>query len=94
MKLPLTTAEGQNLRSWVTYHSLTSLEDFLMWELDTLQYDAITVCFPSRDTTQPNSLVSLKPNSIRHLVGSHQVPFPMCTLETLQKNIAAQVLYS
>ena len=26
-------------------------------------------------------------------VGSHQVPFPMCTLETLQ-NIAAQVLYS
>ena len=51
-----------------TYHSLTSLEDFLMWELDTLQYDAITVCFPSRDTTQPNSFVSLKPNSIRHLI--------------------------
>ena len=63
-----TTAEGQNLRSWVTYHSLTSLEDFLMWELDTLQYDAITVCFPSRDTTQPNSLVSLKPNYMRHLI--------------------------
>ena len=63
-----TTAEGQNMRAWVTYHSLTSLEDFLMWELDTLQYDAITVCFPSRDTTQPNSLVSLKPNSIRHLI--------------------------
>ena len=68
MKLPPTTADGQNLRSWVTYHSLTSLEDFLMWELDTLQYDTITVCFPSRDTTQPNSLVSLKPNSIRHLI--------------------------
>ena len=68
MKLPSTTAEGQNLRSWVTYHSLTSLEDFLMRELDTLQYDAITVCFPSRDTTQPNSLISLKPNSIRHLI--------------------------
>ena len=68
MKLPPTTAEGQNLRSWVTFHSLTSLEDFLMWELDTLQYDAITVCFPSRDTTPPNSLVSLKPNSIRHLI--------------------------
>ena len=68
MKLPSTTAEGQNLRSWVTYHSLTSLEDFLMWELDTLQYDAITVCFPSRDTTHPNSLTSLKPNSIRHLI--------------------------
>ena len=56
------------MRAWVTYHSLTSLEDFLMWELDTLQYDAITVCFPSRDTTQPHSLVSLKPNSIRHLI--------------------------
>ena len=68
MKLPHTTAEGQNIRAWVTYHSLTSLEDFLMWELDTLQYDAITVCFPSRDTTQLNSLVSLKPNSIRHLI--------------------------
>ena len=68
MKLPSTTAKGQNLRSWVTYHSLTSLEDFLMWELDTLQYDAITVCFPSRDTTKPNSLISLKPNSIRHLI--------------------------
>ena len=68
MKLPTTTAEGQNLRSWVPYHSLTSLEDFLMWELVTLQYDAITVCFPSRDTTQPNSLISLKPNSIRHLI--------------------------
>ena len=39
-----------------------------MWELDTLQYDAITVCFPSRDTTHPNSLTSLKPNSIRHLI--------------------------
>ena len=50
MKLHPTTAEGQNLRSWVTYHSLTSLEDFLMWELDTLQYDAITVCFPSYPT--------------------------------------------
>ena len=68
MKLPATTAEGQNMRSWVTYHSLTSLEEFLMWELDTLQYDAITVCFPSRDTTHPNSLTSLKPNSIRHLI--------------------------
>ena len=68
MKLPSTTSEGQNLRSWVTYHSLTSLEDFLIWELDTLQYDAITVCFPSRDTTQPHSLISLKPNSIRHLI--------------------------
>ena len=53
MKLPSTTAEGQNMRSWVTYHSLTSLEDFLMWELDTLQYDAITVWSPSRDTTNP-----------------------------------------
>ena len=68
MKLPSSTAEGQNMRSWVTFYSLTSLEDFLMWELDTLQYDAITVCFPSRDTTQPNSLISLKPNSIRHLI--------------------------
>ena len=56
------------MRSWVTFHSLTSLEDFLMWELDTLQYDAITVCFPSRDSTSPNSLVSVKPNSIRHLI--------------------------
>ena len=56
------------MRSWVTFHSLTSLEDFLMWELDTLQYDAITVCFPSWDTTQPNSLISLKSNSIRHLI--------------------------
>ena len=53
MKLPSTTAEGQNMRSWVTYHSLTSLEDFLMWELDTLQYDAITVWSPSMDTTNP-----------------------------------------
>ena len=44
MKLPTTTAEGQNMRSWVTFDSLTSLEDCLMWELDTLQYDAITVC--------------------------------------------------
>ena len=68
MKLPTTAAEGQNMRSWVTFHSLTSLEDFLMWELDTLQYDAITVCFPSGDTTSPISLVSLKPNSIRHLI--------------------------
>ena len=25
-------------------------------------------CFPSRDPNQPNSLVSLKPNSIRHLI--------------------------
>ena len=56
------------MRDWVTYHSLTSLEDFLMWELDTLHYDAFTVCFPSRDPTQPNSLVSLKPISIRHLI--------------------------
>ena len=56
------------MRSWVCYHSLTSLEDFLMWELDTLQYDAITVYFPSRNPNQPDSLVSLKPNSIRHLI--------------------------
>ena len=57
------------MRAWVLYHSLTSLEDFfLMWELDTLQYDAITVCFPSRNTNQPDSFVSLKPISIRHLI--------------------------
>ena len=68
MKMPPTTAEGQNMRAWVLYHCLTSLEDFLMWELDTLQYDAITVCFPSRDPSQSNSLVSLKPNSTRHLI--------------------------
>ena len=51
------------MRSWVTFHSLISLEDFLMWELDIVQYDAITV-----ETISPNSLVSLKPNSIRHLI--------------------------
>ena len=68
MKLRENTAEGHSMRAWVTYHSLTSIEDFLMWELDTLQYGAITVCFPSWDTTQKNSLVSLKPNSIRHLI--------------------------
>ena len=68
MKLLSTTAEGQNLRSWVTYHFLASLEDFLMSELDTHQYDAITVCLPSRVTTQPNSLISLKLNSIMHLI--------------------------
>ena len=56
------------MRAWVTYHSHTCLEDFLMWELDTLQYDAITVCYSSSDPTQPASLVSLKPNSIRHLI--------------------------
>ena len=58
----------QNLRSWVTYHSLTSLEEFLICELDTLQYYAITVFSPSRDTTKPNSFISLNPNSIRHLI--------------------------
>ena len=68
MKMPHSTAEGQNMRSWVLYHSLTSLEDFLIWGLDTLQYDAITVCFPSRNSSQPDSLVSLKPNSIRYLI--------------------------
>ena len=56
------------MRAWVIYHFLTSLEGFLMWELDTLQYDAITVCFPSRDPNQPISFVSLQPNSIRHLI--------------------------
>ena len=56
------------MRAWVLYHSLTSLEDFLVCKLDTLQYDAITACFPSRNTSQPDSLVSLKPNSIRHLI--------------------------
>ena len=56
------------MRSWVSYHSHTSVEDFLMWELDTLQYDAITDCFSSRDTTHPHSLGSLKPNSIRRLI--------------------------
>ena len=39
-----------------------------MCDLDTLQYDAITVCFYSRDTSQPHSLISLNPNSIRHLI--------------------------
>ena len=63
-KMPPTTAERQNMRAWVLYHSLTSLDDFLKWELDTLQYDAVTVCFPSRDPSQPNSLVSLKPTPL------------------------------
>ena len=56
------------MRSWVIYHSLTSLEDFLMWELDTPHYDAITAWFPSRNPNQHDYLVSHKPNSIRHLI--------------------------
>ena len=36
--------------------------------MGTLQYDAITVCFPFRNPSKPNSLVSLNPNSIRHLI--------------------------
>ena len=68
MNIPPTAAEGQNMRAWVNYHSFSSLVDFLMWGLDTLQYDAITVSFPSRDTTHTTSLVSLKPNYIRHLI--------------------------
>ena len=43
MKLPPTFAEGQNLRSWVTYHSLTSLEDFLMWELDMMLSQSVSL---------------------------------------------------
>ena len=39
-----------------------------MWELVHLQYGDITACFPSRDPSQPDSLTSLKNNSIRHLV--------------------------
>ena len=31
MKMPPTTAEGQNMRIWVLYHSLTYLENFLIW---------------------------------------------------------------
>ena len=55
------------MRAWVTHHSLCSLEDFLMCKLAHLQYGDITVCFRSRDPRQPD-LVSLKHNSIRHLV--------------------------
>ena len=64
MKLPTTTAEGQNMRSWVTFHSLTSLEDFLMWELDTLQYDAITVCLGILHHLIPWFLLNLTPLGI------------------------------
>ena len=39
-----------------------------MWELDTLKYDAISACFPSRNSSQPDCLVSLKPYSIRHVI--------------------------
>ena len=45
MKMPNSTEEGQNMRAWVTNHSLSSLEDLLMWELIHLQYGDITVCF-------------------------------------------------
>ena len=55
MKMPTSTEEGQNMRAWVTHHSLSSLQDFLMWELVHLQYGDISACFPSRD-------------SIRHIV--------------------------
>ena len=68
MKMPNSTEEGQNMRAWVTNHSLCSLEDLLMWELIHLQYGDITVCFPSRNPRQSDSLVSLKNNSIGHLV--------------------------
>ena len=70
------------MQAWVLYHSLTSLEDFLMWELDTHQYDAITVYFPSRDTSQPDSLVSLKPNSIRHNATTRSTPPPKWAVNT------------
>ena len=84
MKLPSTTAEGQNLRSWVTFHSLTSLEDFLMWELETVQYDAITVCFPSSDTNQPNSLMTEFRQSIQ--VQSHlEMPGILVQLGHIQR---------
>ena len=56
------------MRAWVTHHSLSSLVDFLMWELVHLHNGDFTVCFPSRDPIQHDSLVSLKNNSIRHLV--------------------------
>ena len=68
MKMPNSTAEEQNMRAWVTDHSLSSLEGFLMWELVHLQYGDITVCIPSRDPSKPDALVSLKINPIRYLV--------------------------
>ena len=62
MKTPTSTEEGQNMRAWVLYHSVTSLEDFFMWELATLQYDAITVCFPFTTWFKiPTSLWPLMP---------------------------------
>ena len=68
MKMPNSTEEGQNMRAWVTYHSLSSLEDVLMRELVHLQYGDPAVCVPSSGPRQPDSVVSLKNNSIRHLV--------------------------
>ena len=37
-------------------------------------------------------LVVWKSKSMKSVVGSHQVPFPMCTLETLQKNCSTSSL--
>ena len=68
MKMPNSTKEVQNIGAFVIHHSLSSLEDFLMWELVHLQYGDIKVWFLSRDLRQPDSLVSLNNNSIRHLV--------------------------
>ena len=43
MEMPNSTAAGQNMRAWVTHHSLSSLEHFSMWELVHLQYGDIKI---------------------------------------------------
>ena len=64
-KLSATVEEGINFWSWEQFHQLNFLEELLMWEASDFQYGIVTCQLPAPH--DPSLLISLKPNTIKHL---------------------------
>ncbi len=72
LNIPVTADEGVNIRHWVSYQELSTIDDFTNWDRDEFNPNLLSCQYPNRDTSSNVHMCSLKHNTIKQLAMLHK----------------------
>ena len=68
MNIPITSPEGTNIRLWIQYQELNTIDDLLYWDLEDFDSNSIGCQFETKQGTTETFMSSLKHNTVKQLI--------------------------
>ncbi len=68
MNIPITSSEGINIRLWIQYQELNTIDDLLFWDLEDFDSNLIGCQFETRKGASDTFKTSLKHNTVKQLI--------------------------